>query len=320
METTPPASVARAGYVLVVDDDDALREMVVLWLTKAGLLCLQASTGDEAITQVQAMRGSIDAVVCDVMMPGRLDGFEVVRWIRRNEETVPVVLLTAHATSELDVVRGVETGAVDHLAKPFSGPVLVAKVRAMCERTRRERALRMRLRFAEENATVDPLTGLYNRRHFEQRLQAEITHARRHRRPLGVVLFDLDHFKSVNDTFGHEEGDRVLCLVADASRSVLRADDAAFRHGGEEFVLLLRACDEASGAHVARRLMDELRARPVKLGARGESRVITLSAGIAAAEPSNLFAFDELMSRADAALYRAKREGRDRVARESDAP
>ena len=320
MSGYPSGAQSLPGAVLVVDDDDALRVLVGKWLSKAGLTVVEARTGEEALEKAREMANALDAIVCDVMMPG-LDGFEVVKRLKADPATspIPIVLLTAHATAESDIVRGVESGAIDHLAKPFSGPVLVAKVRALCERARVERALRRKLRHAEENATVDALTGLFNRRHFEGRLKAEASHALRHRRAFALVIFDLDHFKSINDTFGHEEGDRVLKHVAEAIRASLRGDDQAFRYGGEEFVLLLRACDASSAAVASERLRDELRARPIDLGEKLERRVITFSAGIAAADASNGFNVADLLARADAALYRAKRGGRDRSELEPDS-
>jgi len=145
--TTPDHDVAPSA-VLVVDDDDALRALVVRWLKKAGLTCIEARSGADALDKAHAMSASLDAIVCDVMMPG-LDGFEVVARLKADPATsaIPIVLLTAHASGEADIVRGVELGAVDHLAKPFSGPVLVAKVRAVCERARAARALVAKLRF-----------------------------------------------------------------------------------------------------------------------------------------------------------------------------
>jgi len=306
--------LAIPSAVLVAHDDDALRALVVRWLSKAGLRCVEARSGDEALEKASAMAAQLDAIVCDVMMPG-LDGFGVIARLKADPGTrlVPIVLLTAHATAETDIVRGVELGAVDHLAKPFSGPVLVAKLRAVCERARAERALRTKLRFAEEHATIDALTGLYNRRHFDSCLRAETKHAQRHRRALSLVLFDIDHFKAINDTFGHAEGDRVLRHVADITRTVLRTEDMAFRYGGEEFVLLLRACSAESAAGVSERLRAELRMAPIALGDAGEPRLVTFSGGISAVEESNAFDDTSLVERADAALYRAKRAGRDRV-------
>lgn len=300
------------GAVLVVDDDEAARTLICKWLDQADLPTLEASSGEEAIEVVQADPEAIDAVILDVMMPG-LDGYEVVQRLKQDEatRTVPVVLLTAHASSEADIVRGVETGAVDHLAKPFSGPVLVAKVRALCERTREERRLRHKLAFAQANATLDALTRLHNRRAFEQHMKQEAAHAKRHRRPLSCAIFDIDHFKAVNDSHGHEAGDRVLVHVAEVTRGVLRQEDSAFRLGGEEFVVLLRDTPPKTAALVMQRLQEQLKARPIDLD--GAQKRMTFSCGIAAAEEANAYDASDLLQRADEALYRAKRGGRDRV-------
>ncbi len=303
--------------VLVVDDDDSLRMLTTRWLKNAKLHCLEARTGEEAIAVATANAAAIDAIVLDVMMPG-IDGFETLRRLKANDETspLPVVLLTAHATGDKDLIEGAVGGAVDHLVKPFSGPVLVAKVRAIVERSRGERELRLKLRYAEETSTIDALTGLGNRRHFEARFKEEAAYAQRHKQTFSLVLLDIDHFKSVNDTFGHEEGDRVLVHVADVIRSILRADDCAFRYGGEEFVMILRACEPPNGILAAGRLRAAMQASPIELGVAKEPRLITFSAGVAAPSAAADFATHDLVSRADAALYRAKRGGRDRV--ESD--
>lgn len=189
-------------------------------------------------------------------------------------------------------------------------------MRAHVARARTERALRSKLQFAETHATIDALTGLFNRRHFEARLREEVSHVRRHSRPLAMVLLDLDHFKAINDTFGHEDGDRVLSHVAGAIRAVLRAEDAAFRYGGEEFVILLRDCEVESAAVVAERLRAHLAGHPIELGAGKEARVVTFSGGIACAHARNAFNVSDMVARADQALYRAKRGGRDRMERE----
>jgi diguanylate cyclase (GGDEF)-like protein len=302
-----------ARTVLVVDDDDATRTLVTRWLKKAQLDVVEAASGEAALDAVERS-AAIDAIVLDVMMPG-LDGYSTLAKLKETPKgaAIPVLLLTAHANEDGDVVRGVEHGAVDHIAKPFSGPVLAAKVRAACDRGRAERELRAKLANAEQNAAIDPLTRLGNRRFFESRLREEAAFARRHSQPFALVLLDLDHFKSINDTFGHEEGDRVLVHVADAIRAILRADDAAFRYGGEEFVLMLRACDADHAVRAAERLRAALQARPIALGEPPESRTITFSAGVASPSADNGFATEDLVARADAALYRAKRGGRDRV-------
>jgi diguanylate cyclase (GGDEF)-like protein len=319
-----PSSLAppRVGHVLVVDDDDATRMLVTRWLAKGGLSHLEARSGDEAIAIAAARGDDLDAIVLDVMMPG-LDGFETCKRLKADPASaqVPVLLLTAHANDETQVVKGVEAGAVDHLSKPFSGPVLVAKVKAICARSQRERALRTKLEFAERNATVDALTGLFNRRLFDKRLREEVAHAKRHQHPFAVLMVDLDHFKSVNDTFGHGEGDRVLAHVASCMPKVLREDDMAFRYGGEEFALILRATTADSGVVVGERLREVLRAAPIDLG-EGDTAIVktvTYSGGIASADATNGFDGESVVARADAALYTAKRTGRDRVIIASEA-
>jgi two-component system cell cycle response regulator len=207
----------------------------------------------------------------------------------------------------------IEQGAMDHLTKPLSPILLTAKVKAICERSRTQRELKNKLRFALDNAAHDALTGLFNRRYFDRRLREEVAHAKRHKRPFAIVMVDLDHFKLVNDTYGHEDGDRVLRHIAEVAQAQLREDDVACRYGGEEFVLLLRGTTAMAARIVANRLRQNLAAKPIALGPKDEMRHITFSAGVAAADERNAYKADEIVSRADAALYRAKRAGRNRV-------
>ncbi len=299
--------------MLVVDDDEGTRRLTVRWLQKAGVTCLEAASGEQALDVAGANAAAIDAIICDVMMPG-IDGFETVRQLKQREETapIPVLLLTAHAIGEFDIVRSVEAGAVDHLVKLFSGPVLVAKVKATCERARAERQLRTQLVRAETSALVDPLTQLGNRRHFEARLREEAAYSVRHKEPLTLALIDVDHFKSINDTYGHPDGDRVLVYLAEQTNHVLRAGDTAFRFGGEEFVLLLRATKADDAVVAIDRLRAALAANPIELGKFGEPKTILFSAGLASADQSNDFSSEGLVDRADQALYRAKQSGRNR--------
>lgn len=303
---------------MVVDDDGPTRALVLRWLKSAGFVCQEAASGEEALALLTAEPTKFEAVVLDVMMPG-MDGFEVLARMKTAPEltAIPVLFLTASA-AESDIIRGVEAGAADYLLKPFSGPVLVAKLRAVRERSRAEWMLRRKLQSAEQNATTDGLTGLLNRRSFDERSVEMMGLSSRHREPLALVMLDIDRFKSVNDEYGHPAGDVALRFVADRIRRVLRLGDLAFRYGGEEFALLLRKCDSIGALGVYDRLRDELRRAPVELG-RGMSRALTLSGGIATLESDNGFREAELITRADAALYRAKRNGRDRVETEPAA-
>ncbi|HSO31604.1 MAG TPA: diguanylate cyclase, partial [Labilithrix sp.] len=243
------------------------------------------------------------------------DSWEVLKKLRSDPETasIPVLLLTEGPPSEADMLKMLEQGVSDHLTKPLSGMLLCAKVRVVCERSRAERELKNKLRFALDNAAHDALTGLFNRRYFERRLKEECAHAKRHRRPFAIVMLDLDHFKLVNDTYGHEDGDRVLRHVAEVAQAQLREDDVPCRYGGEEFVLLLRGTTGMAARVVANRLRANLAAKPIPLGPKDEPRHVTFSAGVAAADERNAYNADSVMARADAALYRAKRAGRNRV-------
>jgi diguanylate cyclase (GGDEF)-like protein len=232
----------------------------------------------------------------------------------RNEPviaTIPVLLLTAHADTEVDIVRGATLGATDHLSKPFSGAVLRAKVTRAVESCRARRALEGRLETAERLARIDPLTQLGNRQLFYERLREEASFAARHKSPLALVVIDIDHFKSLNDTLGHEAGDRALTHVAGVLSGALRREDGAFRYGGEEFAVLMRGVDAKAALACTTRLRAALSARPLSLP-NGGSRDITFSAGVAVADASNDFLADALFARADEALYRAKESGRNR--------
>jgi diguanylate cyclase (GGDEF)-like protein len=302
--------------VLVVDDDPSMRALVGQWLSVAGMHALEAASGEEALALVAAAPDSIDVILLDVMMPG-VDGFEVLRRMKHEPSSsrIPIVFLSA-ATAEADVVRGVQAGAIDYLQKPFSGPILVTKVRAVIERARAERALEDRLRSAEQNATHDVLTGLANRRGFEQRLGEMVANSLRHHEPLALLMIDIDKFKSINDELGHPIGDEALKHLAANLRGVTRAGDQAFRYGGEEFVLLLHKCDRAGAIAIYDRLRESLRSAPLEV--EGATKVpFTVSGGISSMEADNGFRLVNMVGRADSALYVAKRAGRDRVAVEA---
>jgi diguanylate cyclase (GGDEF)-like protein len=307
-----PDTAFPEGVVLVADDDDPTRTLIVRWLKSAGFVCKEAASGEEALRLLAAEPGTYQSLVLDVMMPG-VDGFEVFGRMKKNPELtkIPVIFLTASA-SERDIVRGLEAGASDYLLKPFSGPVLVAKMRAIRERLRTEWLLRGKLQSAERHATLDGLTGLLNRRSFDERLVELVANAGRHREPMALLMLDIDKFKLVNDDYGHPAGDVALRFVADRVRRVLRLGDSAFRYGGEEFAVLLRKCDAVGAVGVYDRLREELKREPVSFG-HAASRSVTVSGGIATLESANAFREEELVSRADTALYAAKHRGRDRV-------
>jgi len=302
-----------AGELLVVADDTT-RKLVVHQISLLAMQASHAESEDRAVAIATEKANTLDCVIVDLGLPG-LDAWALLRRLRQDAETatIPVMVVLGRPPSEADMLKLIEAGVIDHIVKPLSPTLLCAKIRAVSERSRVQRELKNKLRFALEYSAHDALTGLYNRRYFERRLREESAHAKRHKRPFSIILVDIDHFKLVNDTYGHEDGDRVLCHVAELLGGSLREDDIACRFGGEEFVILLRATPGPAARVVANRLRAAIATQGIALGAKDEMRHVTLSGGVAAADERNNYDVENIVDRADKALYRAKRGGRNRV-------
>jgi len=285
--------MADEPLILIADDDEDIRLLVQLRLERLGYRVVAAENGERALALAELH--SPDLLLLDVTMPV-MGGHELCRAIAaKHESPPPVIFLSAHGSPQ-DQVRGLDAGAVDYITKPFDTQELIARIAA---------ALRTRDRLAalERDAAVDHLTGVLNRGQLDRRLNEAVTRIRQVNGDLGCVLIDIDHFKAVNDTFGHQMGDAVLQVVATRLSGGLRAEDTLFRYGGEEFCLLLDGTNGAGAAIVARRLLATIAAEPI-LGT-----VITASAGVAHWTPVLRYP-SALLAAADAALYEAKRAGR----------
>lgn len=276
-------------------------------VAEAGHEPLSASTWSDAIRLFR--EGRPDLVLMDVMMP-TLDGYKLARILKSDSGVfVPIILLTA-----LDDVeskrRGMAAGADDFLTKPVSPLELEIRVSAML----RIKELTDQLQDANAKlaqlAVTDPLTGLHNRRSVYSHLEREFVRAKRYEHPLAVAMLDIDHFKKVNDTYGHQTGDQVIRLVADALRRTIRQTDLAGRFGGEEFLILAPETGREHALTMAER---------IRLAVEEASAVspggppVTVSIGVATTEVPDATSSEELVRLADEALYRAKREGRNRV-------
>ncbi|HEY7509602.1 MAG TPA: diguanylate cyclase [Vicinamibacteria bacterium] len=293
--------------VLVADDSPVSRHLLETTLRQLGYDVVLASDGKQALDVLLSADGPRLAVV-DWMMPGA-DGLEVCRAVR--QRTAPytyVILLTARDRQE-DVLAGLESGADDFLRKPFDHVELRARLRSGARVLELQEALFAAVEALRQQATRDSLTGLWNRALVLDGLARELHRAQREQQPLSVVIGDLDHFKKVNDTYGHPGGDAVLREAASRMRTALRGYDLVARYGGEEFLAVLPGCDEASARQVAERLRAAIAERPM---AAGDAAVtVTMSLGVAAASPgADAVA---LIQAADTALYRAKAKGRDCV-------
>lgn len=248
MPAKPHMTTPVQSHILVADDDPDIRRLIARLLRAAGYAVSLATDGAEALRM--AREETPDLLLLDVSMPGS-DGYAVCREIQMENPVAPPVIFLTALTEMQDRVTGLDSGAVDYIVKPFAAADLAARVRAAL-RTKAERDV------LAAAAATDPLTGLPNRRQLDVRAEEAIKHSQRHDRPLACLMIDVDHFKRVNDTFGHAAGDTVLRSVADRLRGFARASDVAARFGGEEFVLLLLETDEAEAMAVAERIRSAL--------------------------------------------------------------
>ena len=300
MGTTVSTVPTPGPLVLIADDDAVTRAVVEAWLLRAGFEVIVAADGDAALSLAIEMEP--DLLVLDVSMPGR-DGLEVCRALPgATPVPPPVIFLTGHGGTDA-LVTGLDAGAVDYIVKPLDRDILIARVRAAL----RSKALRDDL---VTHATRDALTGLLNRRELDARTRAAIAHAQRYDRPLSCAMIDVDHFKRVNDRYGHAAGDAVLCEAATRLRETCRDTDTIGRYGGEEFIVLLPETAAQEAFVAAERVRHAF--CDAGFTADGADLHLTASIGIATWAPS-MSVPASLYSAADQALYRAKEHGRNRT-------
>jgi len=285
--------------VLVVDDDPDKAYLLEFALQMAGYDVRVASDGEQGLAAVELYQP--DLVIADVMMP-HLDGYELARRIRENPKTrfIPVILQTAGRSEQQDLRRGSEVGALGYITDPTDLDLLLARARTLLD-------FKSYLDSCEEAAFTDHLTGLPNRRRFERQLEREVARTLRYGHPFSLLMIDLDNFKLVNDTHGHETGDQVLVRSARILQQGTRGIDLAARIGGEEFGVILTETQLAGALEVAERLRLAIKAMHIPIVG-----VITASFGVAEC-PSTAQSSRDLLTTADAALYAAKRNGRDRI-------
>jgi two-component system, cell cycle response regulator len=293
--------------VLIADDDPTARLLLESVLEDWGYDVVMARDGTEA-WDVLRRADSPPLAILDWMMPG-LDGIDVCRKVRQEGEApyVYLILLTGKARTR-DVVQGMESGADDYVSKPYEEQELKVRLRAGRRIVELHEAL-------QTQANRDALTGTWNRRMILEILHREAARAGREGTSLGVVMADLDHFKRLNDTLGHAAGDAALCEASRRMGTALRPYDALGRYGGEEFLMIVPACDLPGVLAVAERVRHAIAEVPVETPSG--MTAVTVSLGVATGEGASLDAV-ALIHTADEALYRAKRAGRDRVATAMD--
>jgi diguanylate cyclase (GGDEF)-like protein len=305
--------------VLIVDPSRAAAAELAGALAREGYFTRLASRGAEAVAQVQG-RTPPDLVLMDLALPD-MDGVEALRRMKAGpgQGFLPVLLMASGADLERRV-GALREGADDFLPRPCPAAEVAARVAVMLRIRAAQEGLREANQALERASITDPLTGLFNRRYFELRLRQELERSRRYGAPLGLLFLDLDHFKRVNDRYGHPVGDRALQSVSELLGEQLRRMDVCTRWGGEEFAVLMPNADRAGSLVVAQRVLGALRSRvrlhaPPAAGraARPEPIRLTASLGVAVFPGPGLSGPEQLLEAADGALLAAKRGGRNRI-------
>lgn len=295
--------------VLVVDDSPVYRKLVETTLSSQQYSILLAKDGREALELFAQHLPPL--VITDWQMPD-LSGIELCQKIRAEYLNAYTYVILLTAMSEKDnVVAGLAAGADDYLTKPFHAGELLARVGVGRRFIELQRQLEAKNRLLEEAALTDPLTGLPNRRAVESSAPRELLGAARHGYPLWVVAVDLDHFKSVNDSYGHEAGDIVLKRFGQILKTHTRASNICGRMGGEEFLLILTHVTAENILAAVNRLRKEFEAQTFNF--EGKTVTVTASFGVAGFQDKVAPEFTRLVIEADKALYAAKREGRNQV-------
>jgi len=309
--------MAAKAKILLIEDNLPQSRQIKRMLEKTGYQVFCADKGITGLKMVTTLNP--DVVILDVVLPD-ISGHEVCRWIKVRDDTkgIPVIMLTVKSKLK-EKVAGLQIGADDYLPKPFKESELNARIYASLrtkefqeELKKKNTQLEELLQKVEIMAITDPGTGLFNRRRFQEVFQKEFARSKRYEEALTVMMIDIDHFKTINDTFGHQVGDQVLADVAKVISSQFREVDTVARYGGEEFAVLLPQSSKADAAMAAARTLEGIAGHPFE-GLKGRNRKITVSIGIAGLPDPMLNTKDQLIQCADAALYKAKQNGRNRV-------
>ncbi len=285
------------SVILIVDDVSSNIEVLAAVL-KDDYQIKVAQSGAKAL-EIVLNKPVPDLILLDVKMPD-MDGYEVLTQLKNNRTTqhIPVIFITSYDTTE-EEERGLLKGAVDYITKPIKPVIVKARIKTHITIKNQRDAL-------EYSSSHDQLTGLYNRRHLDEEGGRKFSRAQRNQDKLSAIMIDIDHFKAVNDTYGHLSGDNVLIAVSSLFNKLKRNEDFATRYGGEEFVILLDNC----GIVDAKEKAENIRQRIERLNPDG----INISASLGVAEFRKRHnSFEELLKDADSALYEAKNSGRNLV-------
>ena len=294
--------------ILVVDDDPLSLRMMADQLTASGYRVSCAQDGVQALEQLR--QTPTDLLLLDLVMP-RMSGLEVCRIVKASSETfIPIILITHQGDVE-SKVQGLKLGADDYLVKPVNPLELQARVGSMLRIKALQDKVVARRQELEALSVTDELTGLFNHRAMQQRLRDEFQRASRYNEALAVIMLDIDHFKTINDTYGHVFGDRVVAGMGAILGRCVRDVDICARYGGDEFMAILPSTQFTGALTVAERIWRAVANEPIHF--RQETLRMTISVGVAFYPNKRVTSPEDLVHQADQALYQAKREGRNRI-------
>lgn len=299
--------MTQSAATLLIVDDDPITLKALISLLEREYRVVVAKSGEQAMKRLTD-GATVDLILLDITMPG-IDGYETCRRIKSSPSTknIPVIFLSSRSEVE-DETRGFEAGGIDYITKPFNPPIVEARVKTHVELKRRGDLL-------EQLSAIDGLTQIPNRRRFDEFLQFEWNRSSRDRQPLSLILMDIDFFKLYNDHYGHAAGDECLKRVARTlAGSMNRSVDFVARYGGEEFICLLPETALEGAREVANRMLANIREQRFPHEASQVEDHVTLSLGLATVVPEGETPPVSLIEKADEALYRAKKEGRNRMA------
>ena len=303
------ADTGRGGRVLIIDDRPASHERVAAMLAEEQTTEVEANPSEALF---RAAEGNYDLIIIALELEN-FDALRLCSQIRSLDRTrnVPILAITEPDNSAR-MLRGLEIGVNDYLMRPIDKNELLARARTQVRKRRYTERLRDNVQMSIEMAITDALTSLFNRRYMESHLGTLVEQASARNKPLAVLVLDIDYFKSINDSHGHDAGDDVLREFALRIKRSIRGIDLACRYGGEEFVIVMPETDMAVAAMVAERLRRRIAAEPFAIQQGARNIPVTISIGLAALRGRNENAAT-VLKRADQALYRAKRDGRNRV-------
>lgn len=295
--------------ILAIDDTPYNLDILKNGLEDEGFDMVTAQSGREGLALIDQERP--DLVLLDIGMP-EMDGHQVLQQIRLSDEhtELPVIILTAN-TEDSNLARCLESGANDYVTKPFSFTALVARINNVLRTQKDTIQLSRDVEKLRDLAYRDEMTGLLNRRAFFDRANAEFEMAKSSKEPLSIAILDIDHFKSINDEYGHPKGDEVLKAFGKLLKGSLRLHDVVGRIGGEEFAVCLPNSKPMNAYGTFERLRTRLCKEHLLSDDKGELRPVTVSIGIVGLTDQK--ELDSLMILADMALYRAKNQGRNRT-------